>query len=64
MVRQEEQKGFNERPPTAEKFFREGKAGQWRDVLSQNQINAIVSAHAPMMMRFGYLAEDCGVGTV
>ena len=60
MARQEEQRGFNERPNTAEKFFRTGKAGQWREALSQDQIGAIVSAHGPMMMRFGYLPEDCG----
>jgi hypothetical protein len=60
MVRQEEANGFNERPPTADKFFREGKAGQWREALSQSQVNAVISAHGPMMMRFGYLAEDCG----
>jgi hypothetical protein len=49
-----------ERPHTAEKFFREGKAGQWREALSQSQVSAVLSAHAPMMMRFGYLPEDCG----
>jgi hypothetical protein len=60
MARQEEQDGFNERPPTADKFFREGKSGQWREALSQSLISAVVSAHAPMMMRFGYLPEDFG----
>ena len=34
MARQEEQRGFNERPGTAEKFFRSGKAGQWKEALS------------------------------
>jgi hypothetical protein len=58
LARQEEEHGFVERPETSPKFFRVGKAGQWRDALLQNQVNAIVSAHAPMMMRFGYLAED------
>jgi hypothetical protein len=63
MVRQEEQHGFNERPGTAEKFFRAGKAGQWREALSPAQAGAIVAAHGPMMMRFGYLAEVCeGIG--
>ncbi len=60
MARQEEQNGFNERPETSGKFFRSGKAGQWREVLSPGQIRAIIEAHGPMMMRFGYLAEDCG----
>ncbi len=60
MARQEEQHGFNERPGTSEKFFRSGKAGQWREALSPAQVSAVIAAHGPMMMRFGYLAEDCG----
>jgi Sulfotransferase domain len=60
LARQEEERGFVERPKTSEKFFRAGKAGQWREVLSQSEVNAIVSTHAPMMMRLGYLAEDSG----
>jgi hypothetical protein len=60
LARQEEARGFVERPKTSEKFFRAGKAGQWREALSQAQVNAVVGAHASMMMRFGYLAEDSG----
>ena len=60
MARQEELHGFNERPATAEKFFRSGKACEWREALSPAQVRAIIGAHGPMMMRFGYLAEDCG----
>lgn len=60
LARQEAAHGFVEKPPEAEKFFRAGKAGQWKDVLSPDQIDAIVTAHAPMMMRFGYVAESCG----
>ncbi len=59
-ARQEEEHGFIERPRTAPRFFRAGKAGQWREALTQSQISAVIGAHAPMMMRFGYLAEDCG----
>ncbi|MGO9307328.1 MAG: sulfotransferase domain-containing protein [Candidatus Korobacteraceae bacterium] len=62
MARQEELHGFNERPGSAEKFFRSGKAGQWREALSPAQAGAIVATHGPMMMRFGYLEEDCGDG--
>jgi len=28
---QEEKDGFRERPEKAERFFREGRAGQWKD---------------------------------
>jgi hypothetical protein len=60
LARQEELHGFVERPPTSAKFFRAGKAGQWREALSQSQIRGVIAAHGPMMMRLGYLAEDCG----
>ncbi|MGP8170909.1 sulfotransferase domain-containing protein, partial [Rhodoblastus sp.] len=60
LARQEAAQGFVEKPETAEKFFRAGKAGQWKDVLSPDQIETIVAAHGPMMMRFGYVAESCG----
>jgi len=56
----EKEKGFRERPEHAEKFFREGKAGQWRQELTLNQIKRVVRAHGEQMDRFGYLrqAED------
>ena len=52
---QEEEKGFRERSPKAEKFFRVGRAGQWREVLTTQQIDRIVEAHGEQMQRFGYL---------
>jgi hypothetical protein len=58
--RQESENGFTERPRTAKVFFREGRAGQWRDVLSSAQIQEITRVHAPMMQRLGYLSPDCG----
>ena len=58
--RQEQEKGFWEKPAIAEKFFRAGAADQWRDVLSKEQVQRIASAHAPMMQRAGYLLPDCG----
>lgn len=60
LAAQEERGGFNERPKQAPKFFRSGKAGQWREVLTPEQIRAVVSAHAPMMQRCGYLPPDVG----
>ena len=52
---QEEKEGFQERPKKAERFFREGRAGQWKDVLTPEQIKRIVDAHGEQMQRFGYL---------
>ncbi|HVO01147.1 MAG TPA: sulfotransferase domain-containing protein [Candidatus Cybelea sp.] len=51
---QEEEKGFRERSYKADKFFRVGKAGQWRDALSKAQIGRVVEGHKEQMERFGY----------
>jgi hypothetical protein len=53
----EKEKGFRERPQHTEKFFREGRAGQWRHELSLNQIKRIVRNHGEQMDRFGYLKD-------
>jgi hypothetical protein len=52
---QEEKAGFTERPEKAERFFREGRTEQWKDVLTSAQIARIVEAHKEQMERFGYL---------
>jgi sulfotransferase family protein len=52
---QEEQDGFRERPEGAERFFRDGRAGQWKEVLTPQQVQRIVDAHGEQMQRFGYL---------
>jgi hypothetical protein len=54
---QEERAGFAEKPAAAASFFREGKAGGWREALSAPQIRAIVGAHREQMARFGYVPE-------
>ncbi len=51
---QEESSGFREKSPFADKFFREGKAGQWRELLSDAQIEKVVAVHKEQMERFGY----------
>lgn len=58
LQKQEAEHGFREKPEKAEKFFREGKAGQWREVLNRRQIRQIVKRHHVQMARFGYLTED------
>lgn len=56
---QEREKGFRERPASADQsFFREGRAGQWKDVLTPAQIDRVVRDHGEQMQRFGYLAMD------
>lgn len=52
---EEEARGFAERPESAGRFFREGRAGQWREQLSAEQVARIVADHGEQMRRFGYL---------
>jgi hypothetical protein len=52
---QEAEKGFREKPANAERFFREGRAEQWREILTKPQVDRIVHDHAGQMARFGYL---------
>ena len=55
---QEKKKEFREKPKHAEKFFREGRSGQWRDVLTKKQIKKIAFDHREQMRRFGYYPID------
>jgi len=52
---QEEDTGFQEKSEKAERFFREGRSGQWKEVLSPMQVERIVNDHGEQMSRFGYL---------
>jgi hypothetical protein len=54
---QEESEGFQERPSQTGRFFREGRAGQWQDILTKEQVARIVKDHGPQMARFGYLPD-------
>ncbi len=50
----EEKRGFSEKPAAAPSFFREGKAGTWREHLSHAQIAAIEDVNREQMARCGY----------
>lgn len=54
---QEQKHGFVEMPSSGH-FFRKGTSGQWKELLSKNQIQAVVDAHYEQMSRFGYLPQD------
>lgn len=51
----ERRDGFVEVPIKGKRFFRAGRANQWRDVLSREQIAQIVSDHREQMARWRYL---------
>lgn len=59
LQRQENEKGFAERTSRTAPFFREGRAGSWRDNLTREQIECVEQAHAPTMRRLGYRCESC-----
>jgi aryl sulfotransferase len=54
---QETEFGFREKMQVAKSFFRKGKIGSWREVLTESQVSHVVAAHRAVMQRFGYLTE-------
>jgi hypothetical protein len=53
---QEQARGFIEQPARSSgPFFRSGKTGQWREVLTKAQLTRIERNHGEVMRRFGYL---------
>ncbi len=57
---QEEAKGFRERPPHLRAFFRSGRIGEGRQVLTVTQVRDLIATHSDMMRRFRYLDEGAG----
>ncbi|MBT5159144.1 MAG: sulfotransferase domain-containing protein, partial [Alphaproteobacteria bacterium] len=55
---QEDDTGFIERSVHAQKFFRVGKANQWKSVLSKEQIDKVVEGNYDMMKKFNYLPPE------
>jgi len=58
LAKLEQQAGFRDRPDSAERFFRSGRAQAWQQAMTPEQADAIVQAHGPTMRRFGYLVDD------
>ncbi len=56
LKQQEEEKGFSEKSAASPSFFRKGIIGDWKNVLSGDQVKRIVSEHGDIMQRFGYLS--------
>lgn len=54
---QERRHGFSERM-SARRFFREGRVGSGKELLSEIEVAQIVGKHADVMRRFGYLPTD------
>jgi aryl sulfotransferase len=45
---------FRETPSRAKRFFRNGKAGDWRNYLLPDQVAQLIDCHREAMERFGY----------
>jgi hypothetical protein len=58
LKKQEEEEGYREKPDSAPKFFRSGKAGEWRHELTPAQVTKIVRDHHVQMARFGYMTNE------
>jgi hypothetical protein len=54
LKQQEEEKGFVEKSAGATHFFRKGMVGDWKNVLSPEQVKRIMEAQKDMMLRYGY----------
>ncbi len=52
---QEKKHGFVEKHENAQSFFRQGRKNQWQQLLSESQVQKIVSLNKIQMERFGYL---------
>lgn len=55
---QEKLHRFREKPITAKSFFRKGIAGDWKNTLSEKQVQTIVQAHYDLMLEMGYINEN------
>lgn len=55
LSKQESQGGFKEVLAPDRHFFRSGKVGGWKNILTPDQITRIEQAHGPVMQRLGYL---------
>jgi len=54
----EQGNGFRERLQNCKQFFWKGKIGNYRDYLSEEQINRIVDYNYDTMRQFGYIDEE------
>tara|TARA_Y100001934_G_C11635847_1_gene443253 strand:- start:182 stop:481 length:300 start_codon:yes stop_codon:yes gene_type:complete len=55
---QENKTGFGEQSRAGHKFFRQGKVGSYRRVLSDVQIAKVVNSHGELMFEMGYLDKN------
>jgi hypothetical protein len=47
--------GFREKPANAKNFFREGKTGRGKDLLTENHVKSIIDNNGEIMKKHGYI---------
>ena len=57
LQQQEQALGFKEKTAMASQFFREGKAGGYRAVLTEEQVQQVMQDHAAVMREWGYVCR-------
>ncbi len=55
---QERDRGFGERLPQSESFFRRGKVGSWSEQMPADLIKKLIADQREVMFRFGYLTDN------
>lgn len=55
LKKQEKEKGFREKAPNAKSFFRKGKASDYKETLSKEQINQVIKDHKEVMLKYGFI---------
>jgi hypothetical protein len=55
LQKQESLKGFKEKSPGPESFFRKGRNGTWHEELQANHVSKIISKHSILMKKYGYI---------
>lgn len=58
LKQQEENKGFKEKQIPSSAFFFKGETGRWKNELTKEQIQKIMTVNESMMKRFGYWDES------
>ncbi|MGF1728818.1 sulfotransferase domain-containing protein [Photobacterium kasasachensis] len=58
LAAQEQVNGFNEKPGGADRFFRRGIVGGWREALSEEQVNHFIEKNQAVMRQFGYIDDN------